>query len=532
MTKEEQLEELNRSFTHNALSAASADMVDRYGNAVKVHSVAYSGTDNATGQTCRRSLEGVANSRVDPNNPDTSINQQAGFSAEIKTAAREEAERAIRGDNSGHTTRTDDMTSQSDGHGHSIGGTNDQLYDLADTTSDGFYVDGTGRQLKYVGEDPESCCQKLMSKKMDKYREADVPIEVPSDFYDGVQEELAKQAEKVEQQLRKAEERGDTEQVKKLREKQERINKTSKNLRKGSLTKKEAIFARKHPMLSTAQDIARVSHRAGIEGAKAGIAVGGTISLVQNTVAVIKGDQDLDEAAAAILEDTGHAAARGYTTAAAGSVVGGLMKNSKNPNLRAIGNSAFPGYLVNATLDAASVIKQYIDGDIDGLECLEGLGEKGTATISSAIFGFMGSTALPQEVTLILGVKVGIGALLGSMVGYSLACASYGTLVSSLRSARLAAERRQLVEAECAAQIELIRKYRAEMEQMIGTYLSSCTETFHLAFSGIKNALELGDIDGFIDSANLITESLGKQALFHDMDEFDRLMSSDTVIQL
>ena len=70
------------------------------------------------------------------------------------------------------------------------------------------------------------------------------------------------------------------------------------------------------------------------------------------------------------------------------------------------------------------------------------------------------------------------------------------------------------------------------METIISEYLTSCAEVFNESFSGIKNALEIGDVDGVISSANQITKALGKQVLFKDMDEFEQLMNGDTAIKL
>ena len=109
---------------------------------------------------------------MDPNNPEISIKQQAGFSAEVKTQARESAEKIIAGEEK-RITRTDDMTKQSDGRGHAIGGKNEQLYDIAEVDVNGIYVEGTGRQLKFVGGNAKECCQKLLDKK---YENTGMPV--------------------------------------------------------------------------------------------------------------------------------------------------------------------------------------------------------------------------------------------------------------------------------------------------------------------------------------------------------------------
>ena len=70
----------------------------------------------------------------------------------------------------------------------------------------------------------------------------------------------------------------------------------------------------------------------------------------------------------------------------------------------------------------------------------------------------------------------------------------------------------------------MIREYRKEVESIINEYLSDSMEVFRDSFSGIKNALEIGDVDWFIESANTITESFGGQASFSDYEDFNNKM--------
>lgn len=56
------------------------------------------------------------------------------------------------------------MTKQSDGRGHTIGGKNEQLYDIAEVDANGIYVEGTGRQLKYVGGNAKSAVRNCSTR--------------------------------------------------------------------------------------------------------------------------------------------------------------------------------------------------------------------------------------------------------------------------------------------------------------------------------------------------------------------------------
>ena len=505
-------------------AGAAAETVQRYGSAVKEHIVAFSGQDHEVPEReMQKWLKHISESKVDPANRSRNIKQQAGFSAEVKTQARENAEKIIQGNHTSRTVRTDDLAKQPDGKGRMIGGKNEQLYDIAEIGPGGIYIEGTGRQLKYVGGDPESCYKKLIGKNFDKYRDADVPIEIPSDFYQEVKGKLDRRAEELRKQIDNANQKGNTALAQKHKEQLERVEKTRDSLRQGKLTNAEAIEARVHPMLSTAKDIANVSHRAGIESAKYGAAIGGTVSIVQNLVAVSKGDKEFGDAVLSVAKDTASSAVIGYGTGFTGSAVKGLMQNARSGTIQALSKTNLPGILVTVSLSAAATMKRYCNGEINGVECFEELGEQGTGMLSSALFATIGQIAIPIPV---------VGGLIGGMLGYAVASASYGTLLGALKDADLAAQERAQIETACAQQILLIKEYRAQMEALISEYLISYTAVFNESFSGIKDALEIGDVDGVISSANQIATSLGKQALFSGMDEFEQLMNGNSPIKL
>ena len=379
-------------------------------------------------------MKGIAKGKINPEYKESNTNSQGGFSAEIKTADRENAEKIIAGDKQTRVIRTDDMkTEQSDGKGNTIRKSNDQLYDIAEVDQHGKYKVGSGRQLKYIKETPKTCAEELLNKKHDKYRDADVPIEVPSDFYDGVKQELAAKAEKIKKQIEAAEKKGDVNLVTKKKAELDKVEKTSRNLRKGKLTKDEAIEAREHPKLSTAKDIARLSHRAGVKAAKSGAAIGGGLSFIRNAVAVIKEDRTPQEAALELTKDTAKAGAFSYATAAIGAALKGAMQNASAQHVRSLSKSNLPGHVVNVILETGKALTRYATGETDGTECLIELGEKGTSLLASSMGATLGAGAL----SFAKGVTIGsvaipipiVGGLIGGMIGYSLASSYYNVLM-------------------------------------------------------------------------------------------------------
>ena len=513
----------NATLKNVAVSSAQYKTIQRYGAAVKEHIKAYSGFDNETGEMLQKGLKQISNSTVNPEYKDSNIKQQAGFSAEVKTAARENAQKAIDGDNSTRTTRTDDMHKQSDGHGNTVGGKNEQLYDIAEIDSNGAYIEGSARQLKYVGGDAKSCTDKLLNKNFDKYRDADVPIEVPSDYYDDVVRNLTDKSDKLKKNIEKAESNGNFESANKHKAQLEKVDKTKRNLRKGKLTNKEAIEARVHPKLSTAKDIHKISHKAGIEGAKIGVAVGGGMAAIQNTVAVIKGDKIASEAVADIVIDTTKSAATGYATNYVGSAVKGAMQNAPNKYLQTLSKTNLPATIVVSAIEIGKTLTKLANGEIDGTECLVELGEKGTGMLAASAGATVGQTLIPIPV---------VGGLIGGMVGYALSSAYYNSLVSTLKNAKLAHEERARIEAECAESIKAIKEYRLQIELVICNYMRDDLTVFDTAFTEMETAYNTDNIDDFIKGANSITSQLGGVTNFENSKQLDSIMDSSSPIKL
>lgn len=505
MEKSEKDQELD-GIVGAGISGAAAETVQRYGSAVKEHLVSYSGQDRESGKQLKRGLKKIAAYKLNPDYQEQNIKQQAGFAAEVKDTARVNAEKIIQGTQE-RKVRTDDL-----------GRVNDPLYDHVEVDAAGVPVPGSGSQMKFVGATPKEALNKLASKDFAKYLEGDAVIEVPSDFYEGILAETRKEIASLQEQLARQRQSGSPETVKALETKLAKYEKIQAKLRPSTVSRAEARFARLHPKLSAAGDITKISHRAGVESAKYGAMVGGSISIVQNLVALVKGEESPEEAAANVALSTGSAAAAGYGTGFAGSAIKGAMQNAGSEYVRALSKTNLPGAAVTVAVLAAKTMKRYFDGEIDGLECFEELGEQGTGMLSSALFATIGQMAIPIPVA---------GGLIGGMLGYAISSASYSTLMSSLKEAELTREERLWIEAECQRQAELIRTYREEMESVIQAYLLSNEKVFHQAFHNLKEELRIGDVDGFICAANSITEALGGKAAFHSLEEFEALMSGD-----
>ena len=513
-------EKLKENFTKSTIEGASAEILQRYGAANKEHIVSFTGIDNETGKHLTKSLDSISKHKVNPEYEYQNLHQQAGFSAEVKETARTNAENIIAGKKE-RKVRTDD-----------IGRVNDPQYDHVLVDENGNIIHGSGSQMKFIGASendpsgigaPAKTLNKLQSQKFEKYLKGKGNIEVPSDYYDEMQAEADKQIAKLKEQADVARKKGNAELVKQKEQKISKLKTIKSKLKPSKVSSKDAMFARLHPKLSTAIDIWKISHRAGLESAKTSAVIGGTVSMVQNLVLVCKGEIETKQALKNVAKDATYTAFTGYTTGFAGSAVKGFMQNSANSTLRSLSKTNLPATLVTCSISVSKSLKRYYSGEISGVECFQELGEQGTGMISSAMFATIGQAVIPVPI---------VGAMIGSMVGYTVSSASYGLLLQALKEKELAHERRVKIEKECEEHIKLIKEYRMQMEMNIQKYLGTHMVIFNNAFRELKSSLDIGDVDGFISNTNTITKTLGKEVQFNTFNEFDKLMQSDTALKL
>lgn len=525
MVGENQLAENNRKkdkqddLLRAGIAGASYETVQRYGSAVKEHLVGLSGIDNEAGTCLEKSLKSIQKQNTNAEYAFTIRQQKAGWAAEVKDTASSNAENIIAGKNN-RKIRHDDLPNTPANH---------PLYDHVEVDAEGKVIAGSGSQMKFIGgseKDPtgagnaERALKKLQSKNFQKYIDNDVKIEVPKDEYRQMIDKATEEINSLQKQLERAKANGNDKSVATLEKKIDNLNKLKKNLRPSKLTRKQSLEAVDNPELSTIKSVANISHRAGIKTAETAALISGSVSLVRNIVGMCKGDIDSEEAVFNVVKDTAQSAVIGYGTGFAGSAIKGAMQNSASKYIRVLAKTNVVGTIVSVTVSASMTLSKYFKGEIDETQCLEDLGEQGTSMIASSIFTAIGQAAIPIPV---------VGGLIGGMVGYALSSATYGVLLNSLKDAKFAHEERVAIEKTCEEHIKMIREYRAQMNEIIEEYLSSTMKIFNDSFAGIKEALDIGDVDLLIESANNITDSLGGNKPFETMEEFnDKMLLGET----
>lgn len=509
----------NNNLSQAAFIGASAETVQRYGSAVKEHLVSYNGIDNETGTVLTKSLKSISESNVHPDYVTQNLKQQSGFSAEVKESARSNAERIINGDAT-RKVRADDL-----------GRVNDQLCDFYEIDGSGLIIDGSGTQMKFVGSDPYKAMNKFMTSKYDKYFENNIKIEVASDFYEPMRHEADRRLEELQNQLDFHLKSGNTKQAAVLKRRITKVEKVKSSLKKSSVSSTDACYARMNPGLSTVKDVVGVANRAGLHGAGISAAIGGSIAIIQNVVSVCNGEIDAEEACVNVAKQTAVSAASGYGITFASTALKGAMQNSTSLIIRELSKTNLPTVVVSVVSNTCISLGMYINGDISGTECFERIGKDGFGIISGAAFSTIGSSAAAVVFGSSAAASV-LGGLFGGIVGYAAAAFCYDFFLQSAKSAKLAHEERICIEKMCEEHVKLLRAYRQEIEEKTERYMVSYMQLFDSSMEGIKKALDLGDIDGFISSANNVISALGGECQYHNIEEFNHMIKNKVPFKL
>ncbi|GAA7491479.1 hypothetical protein HpBHB2_06290 [Helicobacter pylori] len=208
-------------------------------------------------------LEEISKRKINPNYIKQNINQQAGYSAEIKEQARVNEHNILAGKRE-RLHQYDDLSSEKKPQvkklfpNYATPSKNHELVDYVGVDEKENVIPGTLTQSKFVGRNGEECFEKLLSKDYEKYLENSVKINVSKDSFRDIQK-----ADILERRLQKC--------------------KTIKaHTRPASITKAEAIEARLNPKLSAAKDVTNLSHQAGMNAMPTDALIGGGVSLVTN----------------------------------------------------------------------------------------------------------------------------------------------------------------------------------------------------------------------------------------------------------
>lgn len=520
MTAQKDKKKSDRSLDNVAVATGNSEIVSRFGSANAEWIKAYTGVDNETGQLLTKSLKSIAQGKLNPENYEANVRQQAGYSAEVVKVADDNSRNIINKSNI-RTERTDDNTARRQINNNKP----DMVSDHIETVN-GVEVPGSASQMKIVS-DHEGLLKKIAQGKgggkndLSRYMDND-HIDITGEKFDAAQKYCEDQARELRKQAEHARQHGDPDRATRQEQEAKNYDELKGKLRK-SYSSDEARAFRLKPKIETAKRMAKISHEAGVEAAKYGAAIGGAVSVTRNVIALIQGDKEFQEVLCDTAVDTGKSALVGYGTGFAGSLVKSGMQQSRSGVVRQLSRTSLPALVVSTTLALGASICRYAKGEIDGVQFMEEIGEKGSGMLASGMMATLGQIAIPIPV---------VGGVIGGMVGYTMSSLFYRSSLQAFQEAKEAERNYQIIKAQCEEARRRMLEYQNELQLLFDTHMADMKSQLSSCFECMDRSVDTGNMDKFTEAANTLGVFFGKALQFNRLQEFDDFMSSDETLVL
>lgn len=404
-------------------------------------------------------------------------------------------------------------------------GVNHPVYDHVELEN-GKIVAGSGSQMKF-SKDCKNVLQKIAEGegkgKNDWSRYLSEKLDLPSEQVGEAKQFCQARAEDLRKQAASCESQGKTTLANQKRQQADNYDQLQKDIRDSGISSDQARFLREHPELATACNIAQTSHQAGCEAARYGAIIGGSIAVIQNVFALSQGDKEFSEAVRDTGLNTAKTAAVGYATGFVGSALKGGMQQSKKATLRTLSQTSLPALAISVCLETSTTITRYVRGEIDGLQMMEELGEKGTGMLASGMGATLGQIALPVPV---------VGAIMGGMIGYTMSSLFYQTTLQAWKNARQARENYLHIKVQCEEARTHMEFFQRRLQELFDQHMGQTRDQIDSCLAGMDSAIGTGNMDDFLQAARSLGQMIGKELPLATKQEFEEFMISDEALIL
>jgi len=271
--------------------------------------------------------------------------------------------------------------------------------------------------------------------------------------------------------------------------------------------------------LATAKYVTQTAHRAGIEQAKAAAIISSVISTSKNIICLMRGEKEIKGVLKDIAVDTATGSATAYIIGAGDTAIRGFMASSKKSIFVNLSKTNLPATIATVVLQVSKSLLRYAKGEIDSIQLIEEIGEKGTGAIVASWMGAVGTVIFP-----------GVGTAIGAMIGYMTCSTIYGAAMQVLHEEQISVERRSRISAIATAAIESMDSQRKILEKMISEFYSNREILFQQSFQLIDLAIKNDNLEQFTEGLSKIAIEMGKALQFKNFDEFNNFMLDKNMV--
>ena len=267
-----------------------------------------------------------------------------------------------------------------------------------------------------------------------------------------------------------------------------------------------------------AKNLLSTTHEAGINTAKVAGVTAATMAGISNIVDCVKGKKKWDEALLDTAESTVRAGVIGYCSGGGVTAVAHTLSKSSTPFIQALTKSNIPGYVVTSIMTFGGSLKRLSNGDISMRQFMLEAGNSGLNLATSGYAAAVGQTFIPIPI---------VGAAVGALVGMALTDSYFSSLMTQLQQQEIAAQERLRIRNDCEQVAAQARAYKEELDKYLAEYFKEYQSCFDNALSAMQVGLETGDYDSVIAGSNRITQKLGGNVYFNNVEEYKSFLDSD-----
>lgn len=488
------------------VNLAISNQLEKFGFANAEHFKSYS------------DLQKIANSKINTQYAENNYHQQSGFSAEIKTEARRNAKNIMDGKNI-RVKRTDN-----------IGQVNHPKFDHVEVdkkgnpilTNDGSFQGGS-QQKVHINLETYDRYSKI--EWYEKYK--DTPIDVPSDQLDEIKKRYSSRINELKQQELRLRKEGKIELADQKKTELERTKDVKNRFRDSNVSTAESMEARKSPTLSVVKDVAKISHKAGLESAKSGAVIGGTISFLKNIFSVKNREKDVQKAMKDVAFDTGKSTLINYATAASSTTIQGVLKASSNQIAQNLAKGSMPTVIFQTGIILSKQTKKLITGEITISEFTKNIGQEGMTLATSLTGANLGAIV---GTFIVPGVGSIVGGVIGGMVTSIMSSSIYSELQKSIHDTELSNKQREMIRDYCAELIKQEREYREYTMAIYDQYFNDKEVEIRRGFEKVNLAIQKGD--NIHDGLSMIGQAFNLKLKFETTSDFEKFIKNEQVLRL
>lgn len=232
------------------------------------------------------------------------------------------------------------------------------------------------------------------------------------------------------------------------------------------------------------------------------------VESVRNLISVANGEKEFKQAAKDVGKLTTQIAVSGGGLQVAKTGLANVLKNSSNDLLKSVGNSNQVAQIITVSIMLAQSIGRYANGELNGEQFFQEIGEKGVGLVAGSIGAIIGQAVIPIPY---------VGALVGSMI-ISTACMSLYKGYMSLNEHEKKLDRVNAIASQALAEME---RQRTVLQAMAKEQFAKWDAQIQAEFDQMYRAALQNDSEGVAGGLDRLLQVFGQNVAFKSMQEFD-----------